>query len=103
MPSKSTQNTHSPVSPRLLRAMGSTGSILAFVGALMLSASAHSADPIPKSKHATTAPQAKKKGSLKVKHQLRSSEETTVERDRRLTRECKGAPNAGACMGYTRK
>ena len=26
--------------------------------------------------------------------------ETTVERDRRLSRECKGLPNAGACLGY---
>ncbi len=28
--------------------------------------------------------------------------ETTAERDRRLMRECKGRPNAGACLGYTR-
>jgi hypothetical protein len=26
--------------------------------------------------------------------------ETTPERDRRLLRECKGRPNAGACEGY---
>ena len=26
--------------------------------------------------------------------------ETTAERDRRLSRECKGLPNAGACLGY---
>ncbi len=29
-----------------------------------------------------------------------SSDETRAERDRRLQRECKGRPNAGACLGY---
>lgn len=28
--------------------------------------------------------------------------ETTQERERRLLRECKGRPNAGACEGYAR-
>ena len=46
---------------------------------------------------------AKKKGSVKVKHQRSPSEESTAERDRRLYRECKGLPNAGACLGYTRR
>ena len=31
-----------------------------------------------------------------------SGGETTKDRDRRLTRECRGAPNAGACLGYAR-
>ena len=30
----------------------------------------------------------------------KGSAETTAERDRRLKRECKGRPNAGACLGY---
>ena len=30
------------------------------------------------------------------------SDGTQVARDRRLKRECKGAANAGACLGYTR-
>lgn len=30
------------------------------------------------------------------------SQETTAERSRRLSRECKGQTNAGACAGYTR-
>ncbi len=30
----------------------------------------------------------------------KDSAETTSERDRRLQRECKGRPNAGACLGY---
>ena len=32
-----------------------------------------------------------------------SSEESPAQRDKRLYRECKGMPNAGACLGYTRK
>jgi hypothetical protein len=32
----------------------------------------------------------------------RGGSETTRERERRLTRECKGRPNSGACEGYTR-
>ena len=30
------------------------------------------------------------------------SGETNAERDRRLNRECRGLPNAGACLGYGR-
>ena len=30
------------------------------------------------------------------------SEETTTQRDKRLMRECRGRPNAGACLGYAR-
>lgn len=30
------------------------------------------------------------------------SAESPAERDRRLTRECKGRPNAGACLGYAK-
>lgn len=30
------------------------------------------------------------------------SGETAAERDRRLNRECRGLPNAGACLGYGR-
>ena len=34
------------------------------------------------------------------KGQPTGSGETRAERDRRLTRECRGRPNAGACLGY---
>ena len=44
-----------------------------------------------------------KKNGAKVTHHRSPSEETRAERDRRLYRECKGMPNAGACLGYTRK
>lgn len=55
------------------------------------------AAPKEKPAHATVV-KAKKPG--KVKFENRSGE-TTAERDRRLLRECKGRPNAGACLGYT--
>jgi hypothetical protein len=31
----------------------------------------------------------------------RGSAESTAEREKRLLRECKGRPNAGACAGFT--
>jgi len=46
---------------------------------------------------------ANKKNTGKVTHQRSPSEESRAERDRRLYRECKGLPNAGACLGYTRR
>jgi hypothetical protein len=33
---------------------------------------------------------------------IRGSEESKSERTARLKRECKGAVNAGACLGYTK-
>jgi hypothetical protein len=54
-----------------------------------------------KATQATASEPAKKK--VKVKYQRSASEETTAERDRRLYRECQGLPNAGACLGYTRR
>lgn len=32
-----------------------------------------------------------------------SSAETPAQRERRLIRECRGLPNAGACLGYARR
>jgi len=54
-------------------------------------------------KHPTTdtSGEASPKSAGKTKF-YRGSEETTKERDRRLSRECKGMTNAGACAGYTR-
>lgn len=58
---------------------------------------------------APEAAHAKRKGgaaarTAKAKQAQRSpSEETTAERDRRLYRECKGMPNAGACLGYAKR
>ncbi len=76
---------------------------LSAAGAMALPTIALGANTAPKSARQTATQPTKKKGSLKIKHQRSPSEETSAERDRRLTRECKGAPNAGACLGYTRK
>ena len=53
----------------------------------------------PAAPPADTAKPKKKKKSAHVKYD-KGSAESTAERDRRLTRECKGRPNAGACLGY---
>lgn len=37
----------------------------------------------------------------KVTYQRSTSEESPAARERRLKRECKGRPNAGACLGYS--
>jgi len=50
------------------------------------------------SKKATTS----QRVAAAPKVQRSSSEETRAERERRLLRECRGMPNAGACLGYTR-
>ena len=104
MTQKSTHHTHSAtLTPLLFNTALRAAVVIAALVATALPMSAHSADASSKSTHKATAQQSKKKGSLKIKHQRSPSEETTAERDRRLTRECKGAPNAGACLGYTRK
>ena len=51
---------------------------------------------------ATQASKKPAKARVKVKRQRSSSAETLAERDRRLLRECKGLPNAGACLGYAK-
>ena len=74
------------------------------LGLLLAPEGAHAARK-KKAADATTSEPAKKKGSVKVKPQaIRSdSQESATERDRRLYRECKDLPNAGACLGYTRR
>ena len=56
-----------------------------------------------KTAQTTTNAPAQKKSNIKTKHYRSPSEETTAERDRRMYRECWGRPNAGACLGYTRR
>ena len=71
------------------------------LGSMATPDSAHAARK--KKSSDTTSEPAQKKGNVKIKHQRSPSEESTAERDRRLYRECKGLPNAGACLGYTRR
>ncbi len=46
------------------------------------------------------ANQPAKTAQHKAKRAKSQSGESTADRDRRLSRECKGLPNAGACLGY---
>lgn len=64
-------------------------------------ASGTSADPAatPKKTAKKSKDAEPKKKPVKVTY-AKGSGETTAERDRRLMRECKGRPNAGACLGY---
>ncbi|MCT9811876.1 hypothetical protein N0K08_14620 [Acidovorax sp. Be4] len=39
----------------------------------------------------------------KGKAKNQGSAETPAQRDKRLLRECRGRPNAGACLGYARQ
>lgn len=43
-----------------------------------------------------------RKPPSKVTFHKAPSEEAPAAREKRLKRECKGRPNAGMCMGYTR-
>jgi Ni/Co efflux regulator RcnB len=49
---------------------------------------------------ASTAKSAKKQKSHSAKFIKNPNQETSAERERRFKRECKGLPNAGACLGY---
>lgn len=84
-------------------------SVLALmISACVLLAAATAPDTAHAQSHtnSTTPPEStpgKTKKPIKVKQQKSSSEESRSERDRRLYRECKGLPNAGACKGYTQR
>ena len=52
-------------------------------------------------KPSDSTPAAPKKKAGMPKFIPNSSHESARERERRLLRECKGRPNAGACAGYT--
>ena len=54
-------------------------------------------------KEAAALAKKKHRGGGSTQTQRSSSEETKAERERRLTRECKGMPNAGACLGYVHR
>ncbi|QNN59461.1 hypothetical protein H9K76_05470 [Diaphorobacter ruginosibacter] len=61
--------------------------------------SAQAAAPRPSGSKSTPA----SKSSVKIKEHSGHAGETPAERDKRLYRECRGLPNAGACSGYTRR
>ncbi|WP_404300223.1 hypothetical protein [Alicycliphilus denitrificans] len=80
-----------------LMAIGAAALLLAATPCL-----AANTQPAPQANDSANRP-AKKSRSVKIKHQQNHSGESTAERDRRLYRECRGLPNAGACLGYTRR
>ena len=86
----------------LLHAMAVLALPCALAG--MLAAAAPQAAAAEKTARATSAkaPKPHKQGGLRVKDSQNDSGETPAQRDRRLLRECKGLPNAGACRGYAR-
>ncbi len=51
---------------------------------------------------AADEPPAPKKKPARVSFVKSDSGETASERERRLIRECRGRPDAGACLGYAR-
>lgn len=59
------------------------------------------AAPVKKPKAAKAAKPAKKAAGSKVTF-MPGSQESPADRRARLTRECKGGVDAGACTGYTR-
>ncbi len=70
-----------------------------------LAASRHAPVTAPASAAASkerAAPAARRYRTARPPVQRTSSDETAAERDRRLARECRGLPNAGACLGYAR-
>ncbi len=64
--------------------------------------------PAQASEHKSEKPKKPKKEKKAKKEKpttatfYEGSSETKTQRERRLLRECKGKPNAGACEGYTR-
>lgn len=81
--------------PSVLRraTLALTASLFSLAVALPYPAAAAEGKP----KSTTPAP---KKKVAKPKF-IEDTGETQKQRDKRLTRECKGRPNAGACAGYT--
>jgi len=76
---------------------------LALAGAAVPAAAASDTDTATAST-ATAKKHAKKKTEKQPSHKIKfiksPSEESHAERAQRLKRECKGRPNAGACLGY---
>ncbi|MBS0469008.1 MAG: hypothetical protein JSS31_01480 [Proteobacteria bacterium] len=96
-------NTNHTIQPKRSMATGILG---AGVLALCLQAAGVShASPARQTAQAGdgVARTVKKSRSSRIKPQQNHSGESTAERDRRLYRECQGLPNAGACLGYTRR
>jgi len=82
--------------PRIYR---SGGAIALLCGAALVCMGADAAETKAKKSKPQAAQTAKGKKVGKIRFE-KGSGETRGERDRRLQRECRGLPNAGACLGY---
>jgi hypothetical protein len=78
--------------------------VLALAVSLSMPVQVHAAQGIgADTGQAQSAKKAKRRAHLKPMPQVERtpSGETMADRERRLRRECKGRPNAGACLGLT--
>jgi len=66
----------------------------------LLAAPARAASPTADSASASAGQTPKKQNLRRGRYIKKFNQETPTERERRLKRECKGMPNAGACLGY---
>ena len=73
--------------------------IAVLCAAALLCLGADAAETKVKKRGAQTTHASKDKKAGRIRFE-KGSGETRAERDRRLQRECKGMPNAGACLGY---
>ncbi|WCM92143.1 hypothetical protein M5C99_17535 [Acidovorax sp. NCPPB 2350] len=75
------------------------------IGGALAGAAAAAQDTVEPSQTPAGSARAKAaKKSVKIHNGAPNhSGETPAERDRRLYRECRGLPNAGACLGYARR
>jgi len=89
-----------PIFLRAANPIGLLALILVVGAALALMQPAHAE---AKQEKATQAPHlVSKKRPVRLRSSRSSSDETRTQRERRLLRECRGMPNAGACLGYAR-
>ncbi|MFE8644168.1 hypothetical protein ACFX58_03675 [Sphingomonas sp. NCPPB 2930] len=72
------------------------------LGSLLTTAPAHAARAQDAQADTPQPPRTVRHRVSRPRQMQGGSGETTAERDRRLNRECRGLPNAGACLGYGR-
>lgn len=97
-----------PPAPPTRRGLLRAGLACLLPAAVAVSAASHSADPAlepcaawrTKNKAPPRQPAQGARGRRSRVTAPRNNEETRAERDRRMLRECRGKPNAGACEGY---
>lgn len=63
-------------------------------------ADARAAQPTPSAAHPPERSERASRRKPRIVHLPSPAQESSAQRDRRLERECRGLPNAGACLGY---